>query len=181
MPDTLDVATVAEEVTSLSDFAEPTGGAWPKGWYAAEVIEGYKTQKGRVFETQDALSAKGDSRNVRLCLNVAGPGGDRTMQTSLNYRPEDFTADRLAAIKQARQDHKGVQGKWSDAPDLQRSSLAVGKIGQAEEAFGFALRSSDNIIVASRALGQKVDVYLSETEEGYNDVTKFAKAGTKAK
>src|SRR6266702_896985 len=125
MPDTLtdvteNLAVENASVVDISDMAEPTGGSWPKGWYQAEIIEGYSTQKGKQFETADGLSQKGDSRNARICLKVTGPSGERNMQTSLNYRQGDFAPDRIAAVKSARTEFANTpQGQsWpGDAKD----------------------------------------------------------------
>jgi hypothetical protein len=168
-----------EFAPSLEDFAEESGGAWPAGWYPGEIIEGYSTPKGKQFLTDDFVSGKGDSRNLRLCFRVQGALGDRTIQEVFNYRPSDFTAERMAYVTQARLDHKGVQGKWNDDPDGQRSSLAVAKIGAIEKALGFSIHTVDGRVVPGRAVGQKVDVRLNINAEGFNDITKFDKAGAK--
>lgn len=169
-----------EAVPSLTDFAEETGGAWPKGWYAAEVIEGYSTPKGKVWSTEDTLSKAGDSRNVRFCFRVTNGTQERTTFVSINYRESDFTAQRLAHIKQAREDHKGVRGKWFDDPDGQRSSLAVASVAGFENALGFALRNSEGRILPERAIGHNVDTRFTINADGYNDINAFDKAGTKA-
>jgi hypothetical protein len=171
--DTID-ALQSENVPDLSDLAaEASGGALKAGWYAAEVIEGYATRKGHQFTTEDTVSQKGDSRNLRICLKI----GERNLQTSFNYRVTDFSPERIAHIKELREEFKGVQGKWADA-DGQRSSLAIAKLGQFQKAVGFTFkRTPTGQIVASPFVGQKIDVRLNVNEEGYNDVKEFAKAG----
>lgn len=169
------------ESVSLTDFAEEVGGAWPNGWYAADIIEGYATQKsGKVFTTEDTVSGKGDSRNLRICFKVTNAKADeRTMQESFNYRSSDFTSERLAFIKEARAEYKGVKGRWSDA-DAQRSSLAIAKIGQLQKALGFSeLKVANGGLVAGVFVAQKVDVRLTTDENGYNEINAFAPAGTK--
>lgn len=171
---------VAEDVPSLADFAEESGGAWPDGWYKAEIIEGYATAKGKVFTTSDGASQKGDSRNLRLCFKVTNSSGqERTMQESFNYRPSDFSPERLDFIKQARLEYANVK-RWADT-DAQRTSLAIAKLGAIEKALGFTLRTKDGGMVPDRAVGQKVDIRLTVDEDGYNKVSKFDKAGTKVK
>lgn len=167
----------AEEVVSLAEFADEPGGAWAPGWYAAEIIEGYTTQKGKVFTTEDAASSKGDSRNLRVCLKVSGPSGDRTMQESFNYRTSDFSSERLAFIKEARAEYKDVKGRWADG-DAQRSSLAIAKLGQIEKASGKVFISQFGPL-AGKLVGAKVDVRLNIDDNGYNVVTAFAPAGSK--
>lgn len=166
-----------EEVPSLADFAEEPGGAWPVGWYSAEITHGYVTGRGKEFHTEDTTSKNGDSRNARLCLKLISPKGERTMQESFNYRSEDFSPERLEFIKEARAEYKNVKGRWSDS-DAQRSSLALAKIGQIERALGFTIRTKDHM-VPEKAIGQKVDVRLGINDDGFNKITAFAKAGEK--
>lgn len=168
-----------EEVPSLSDFADEPSGAWPNGWYSAEIIEGYTTGKGKVFETEDTVSKRGDSRNLRLCFKVSKKGGDeRNMQESFNYRVTDFTSERLAFIKEMRAEYKGVKGKWMGAEDAQRSSLAIAKLGALEKSIGLRLkRASDGSLVPSVFVGQKLDVRLGTDENGYNEIKEFTKFG----
>jgi hypothetical protein len=178
---------VDEEVPQiLDDFNEELkgGGAWPVGWYGAEVLEGYQTQKGKQFVTEDAISSKGDSRNARLCFKMSHPDaskGERTTFDNVNYRESDFGKDRQEYVAQARKDHKGVQGRWNDDPDAQRSSLALAKVVHLEKALGFVLRTKDGLMVPARAVGQKVDVHLTVNKDGFNEINDYAPSGSKTK
>src|SRR5262249_29637633 len=130
---------VPEEMPDLDELAqEPSVGAWPAGWYAAEVLEGYQTRGGKQVTTSDTSSKDGSSRNIAFALKVTNANGDeRTYRAGLNYRTDDFSPEILSAIKDARVEFAG-QREWpGEAKDLQRSSLAVGKIGQVQKAFGF--------------------------------------------
>jgi hypothetical protein len=169
-----------EEVASLADFAEEPGGAWASGWYKAEIIEGYTTQKGKTFLTEDGASQKGDSRNLRLCVKVFNGDSERTMQESFNYRPSDFTAERLAYIKEARIENKNVKGRWADA-DVQRSSLAIATLGQIEKALGQGFRRANGVLLTQPLVGKKLDVRLTIGDNGYNEITAFAPADSKTK
>jgi hypothetical protein len=171
---------LASESVSLADFAEEPGGAWPTGWYKAEVVEGFATAKsGKQYSTEDAVSSKGDSRNLRLCVKVSkSDGSERTMQETFNYRASDFTAERLAFVKEARAEYKDVRGRWADS-DVQRSSLAIAKIGQFQKAIGFTqLKLANGGIAAGVFVGQALDVRVSVDENGYNVITAFAPAGS---
>lgn len=168
----------AEAMPSLADFAEEPGGALTAGWYKAEIIEGYASRKGTQFETKDEVSQKGDSRNLTLCLKVSPKNADpRNMFERLNYRPTDFTPERIAYIKEARAEFKGVKGKWSDS-DVQRSSLALAALGQIEKAVGLPFkRNTAGELVPTVLVGQLVDVRLRVDDNGYNEVTAHAPAG----
>lgn len=174
---------VSEEMPSLADFATEPGGAWPAGWYAAEVIEGYSTGKGTVFTTADAPSKDGQSRNLKVCLKLNGATlGVRNTFGSFNYRTSDFDAARLEQVKQLREQFKGTRGAWQGQTDAQRTSLAIASLGQFEKALGFKLkRAPSGNLNPSPFLGQKVDVRLAIDEKGYNEVTAYAPAGTRVK
>ncbi len=183
MTETLvDVATdtVSEVVPSLDDFANDPGGAWPNGWYRATVIQGYASTKGKQFVTGNVVSQRGDSFNARICLKLVGPKGERIIQENINYRTSDFSADRLAFIKQAREENKGVRGRWADT-DAQRTSLALGTIGEVEKAFGVTIRTLDGVLTPATLNGKSVDVRLSTDDKGFNVPTGYTKAGEKVK
>jgi hypothetical protein len=172
-------AMAGEAVPSLADFAEEPGGAWPAGWYAADIIEGYATQRGKQMVTTDALSGNGTSRNLFVCLKITNKFGKvRNQRMNYNYRGEDFTPARLSMIKELREEFKGQRGAWPGHADAQRSSLAVGKIGQLEKAIGFPVRNGHGELLAGKLPGLKLAVRLVVTDEGYNDVTAVDRPGT---
>lgn len=173
------MTTFPEEVPDITGFAEEPGGAW-KGWFKAEIVAGYTTGKGKVFTTEDVPSKDGMSRNLRLCLAIRNGNQTRSNFTSFNYRVSDFDKDRMAAVEQARKAFAGVNS-WPDK-DLQRTSLALAKLGQAVKAAGIKLRRrEDGVLIADAFVGGKADVYLAINEKGFNDITQFAPLGTKTK
>lgn len=174
---------VAEEIPSLVDFADDISqGAWPTGWYPAIVIEGYQSKKGKQFLTEDAPSKQGDSRNLTMALKLSNvKGEERNIQDSTNYRVTDFTPERLAFVKEARTEYKGVKGRWPNA-DVQRSSLAIAALGAIERAFGFGFRRTPNgALVTAPFVGHRVDVRLKTNEKGFNEVAELAPSGTKTR
>jgi hypothetical protein len=169
-----------EALPSLAEFADEPGGTWNPGWYAGEIVEGYTTQKGKTFLTEDAVSQKGDSRNLRICVKVLRGEQERTLQESYNYRSSDFTAERIAFVKEAREEYKGVKGRWPDA-DAQRSSLAIASLGQIEKAVGASFKRAQGTMVVGPLFGKKVDVRLTIDEKGYNAITFIAPVGSHVK
>lgn len=166
-----------EALPSLADFADEVGGALPRGWYPAEVIEGYATRKGNQFVTEDIPSKDGSSRNLRLAITVTPPKGNaRNLFYSTNYRLSDFSTERLAYIKQLREEMKGVK-QWPDR-DAQRTSLAIASLGQLEKAFGTPFKRTPTGLMVTPLVGKKVDVRLNINEDQYNDITAFAPLGT---
>lgn len=171
-----DVATI-----DLSSVADEVGGAWPAGWYKGTIIEGYRAGKGYEFLTADTISKKGDSRNFRVCFRLTDGGNERTTFVSYNYRPTDFTPEKVKAIVALRAEFKGQKGKWVGYEDLQRTSLALGKLGQLQKATGQAISfTSEGAINVGPFIDKSVDVRLAiDDETGYNEVTGLAPAGEK--
>ena len=161
-------APVAEKFPSFADVAQDAGGAWPNGWYKAEVIAGYQA-KGYTFSTEDTLAQKGDSRNLRLALVVDGGAlGNRQTFYSLNYKPEELTVANYERMKA------------KDVSLDTRTRISLGKVGQLEKAFGFGLsrHPGNGGILAAPFVGQKVDVRLTTGETGYNEVNGLAAYGS---
>ena len=173
----------SEDVPSLTDFAEEAGGAWPAGWYGATIIEGYATSRGKQFVTEDTASKKGDSRNLRVCFSLnGGTLGTRNTFESFNYRVDDLTTERLAQIKELREEFKGVKGAWPGQSDAQRSSLAIAGLGQFTKAIGSGLkRTAEGNIIPTPFVGKTADVRLNIDDKGYNTITAYAPAGTRTK
>lgn len=169
-----------ETLPDLSDFADEPGGALQSGWYKAVIIEGYATRKGKQLVTEDAVSKDGASRNLRVCFQVSPLRGDsRNLINGFNYRPSDFTPERLAWIKEKREEYKGVQGKWADA-DAQRSSLSIAQLGQFQKALGFQFpRTPNGTIVVGPLVGKALDVYIRIGKDGFNEISQYAEAETR--
>ena len=168
---------VAPGSIDLSEMATKASGAWPKGWYPAEVIEGY-TAGSHQFLTENKVSRKGDSFNLQLCFRVTNSANEqRTTFTSLNYRLGDFSAERIATIQNLRKEMSGVRGAWPGFADEQRSSLALGQLGQLQTASGapLTLGDDDSGLVAGVFVGRKLFVRLTVDEEsGYNEINGFS-------
>ena len=195
-----------EDAPSLSDLATPEegAGAWAPGWYKATILAGYQTGRGKVMQTSDVTAKDPSSRNLFICFAVngdvyvpsdvnpanrkltKGPGGVRNIRTNYNYRPSDFTPERIAAVKQARAQNKGVSGAWADS-DTQRSSLALGQLGQLEKAIGFKLPFAHGRINPAPFVNQQIDVRLTITVEsekqkgGFSEVAAVAQSGSHVK
>lgn len=176
-PDINNMSVHSEEVPSLADYGrEPSGIAWPDGWYKAEVIEGYATGSGFQWETGDKASKDGQSRNMTVCFVVTNREGEnKNIWYSFNYRLNDFDPKRIAAVVELRKQYAGKKGAWAEK-DFQRTSLAIASLGQFERALGFRLRRTPagNLIVRP-FFAQKMDVRMRTNDEGYNDVAEFAK------
>lgn len=182
-PDINSMALADNEMPSLADLAhEPTSGAWPDGWYAATIIEGYQTA-GSGFEwfTEDTPSKDNTSRNMRVCLAMKNKAGEaRNYFYSANYRVGDLTSQTMAAIKKALQTAK--EQKWAnkDWPkewkDIHRSVIAIQGLAQLERALKFKLsKTGEGYINVVPFVGKQVDARIKLNDEtGYSDVMELA-------
>lgn len=172
---------LATESVDLSDLAEePSGGPMQPGWYKSEIIEGYATRSGKQFLTSDEPSKNGDSRNLQLCFRVTPRTGEpRNLNVRINYRLEDLTPERIAYVKEAREQFRGVHGRWSDA-DVQRSSLALAQLGQLGKSVGFATpKAAQGNVNSASFIGKTPDIRLRIDKNNYNEVSEYAPSGTK--
>jgi hypothetical protein len=183
----------------MSDLAIDSegAGAWAAGWYRAIIVPAYTTTRAKVFETRDMLAKNATSRNLFVCVAVAGdvfvpidpnpakrilttgPGGTRTIRATYNYKPIDWplTTEKVAAIKASRERYKNVQGRWPDA-EAQATSLSTARLGQLAKALGFDIPFSGGRFDASVLIGQQLDVRLKLDEKGFNEVAAVSLLGS---
>lgn len=168
-----------EEIPSLDSFYEEPGGNITPGWYAATVLEGYATGKGTQFTTVDEPFKDG-RRIFRLALGLLVNGSQRNLQKTFFYSPESFSAENLAHIKSLREQFKG-QKSWAGQGQAQNFSITLGHLSQLEKAIGFKLaRHPNGGLLAAPYIGKKLDVRVSTGKNGYDEVSGFAPAGTRA-
>jgi hypothetical protein len=167
-----------EPLPSFAEVAGEIGGAWPRGWYKAEIISGYSAG-GFQFTTSDTPSKAGDSRNMRIALKVTSVrniqdgegnsvevGATRNTFFSTNYRLTDLTAANVQRVKD----------KTADT----RLKIVLQKLGQIERALGLSfVRHPEGHLMPERLVGQQVDVRFTIGEKGYNEVNAFEKSGKK--
>lgn len=158
-------------VIDLSEMAGKASGAWPRGWYPAEIIEGYR-QGGYEFSTGSKASKKGDSYNLLVCFRVSSGADVRTMFKQINYRTADFEPETIEAIRNLRKEFAGVRGKWDGFADEQRTSLALAEMGQLAGAAQVPFSLNDGIVNAAPFIGRSLYVRLTIDEDsGYNEIT----------
>lgn len=166
----------------FSGFAdEPTQGAWPDGWYAATISEGYATKRGFEKHTEDVVSQQGTSRNLRICFRISNAKGEvRNLQEQFNYVPELLlTKDGITALQHARDAFKNEKSWPGDAKAMQSSSITMGRLGQLQKATERRLVAASLTFGYGPLVGASLDVRLSTDKSGYNVVKEFAQAGAK--
>ena len=160
----------------LRSMAEKASGAWPAGWYPAEIIEGYTSPNGFQHTSGLSVSQNGDSFNMKLCVRVTNGKEVRTNFYNLNYRPDDFSTERLETIQRLRTEFSGQKGAWTGYEDQQRSSIAVGRIGQLQEATGLPINlSTANEIAVEPFVGAKLFVHYTINDDGFNEINRVSK------
>lgn len=110
LPDIPDLSGIGDE-----QEAAPFEDGWYKGQILAKREFTDKNGNTRVFESGDAPSQNGDSRNIRLQIQVTRQSDGRQLNVSqlVNYRPEDLTAATVSAIKAQQEKIKeGAVEDW---------------------------------------------------------------------
>lgn len=120
-------------VTETSDAP-----AWQNGWYECEFLaqRSFTDRNGneRVFESNDAVSMNGDSRNIRLQVRVKRADGREMFINSLtNYRPTDLAPETVSAVI-------ADAAKPQDEQDttLTRSRLTLQRLAKLQKIAGIA-------------------------------------------
>lgn len=90
------------------------------GWYAGTILEKRqftdKNGNDRVFESGDGVSQKGDSRNIRLQVELtrASDGKKLNVSTLINYKPSSLSAETIQAVTAHREKVNGEGAEWGE-------------------------------------------------------------------
>lgn len=139
MSDTLNL----QDIPDLSGIGDDVQESAPfeDGWYRGTILEKRefvdKNGNTRVFESLDAPSANGDSRNIKLQIEIKRQSDGRTLNVSqlVNYRPEDLTAATVQAVKAAADQVKEGVIEWSGNP-LFRSFATLQRLQKLQKVGG---------------------------------------------
>lgn len=132
------------DIPDLGSFSEgDSTGAFQDGWYEATIQEKReftdKNGSDRVFESADQPSQGGDSRNIRLQVEIKRASDGRALNTNMtiNYRPEDLSAETVQAIAA----HKETGEKWGS---LFRPFKVLQNLGKLQKIAGKQLQRNGN-------------------------------------
>ena len=123
LPDLPDFSGIsADEAPAFEPFAN--------GWYRGTILEKRvftdKNGNDRVFESQDAPSAAGDSRNIKLQVQITRADGRQLHVSHLvNYRPDDLTSEAVNAVKTVQEQVKEGVADWKGNPLFRTFSTLV--------------------------------------------------------
>lgn len=128
------------DLSGISDFLAASD-PWVDGWYRGQIVAKReftdKNGNDRVFESGDAVSAKGDSRNITLQTMVTRKDGKTSNQSiRLNYRPEDLSQETVQAIAQQIEVNKANVGEKPQWGTLFRSYMALTQLGALQKIAG---------------------------------------------
>ncbi len=145
-------------LTDIPDFSSVLGGSsagssgdnkFENGWYEGVILETRsftdKNGNDRVFESGDAPSANGESRNIKLQVQVKRQSDGKELNTSwlVNYRPEDLTQETVRAIVAKREQAKAEGTNRPEWGDLFRAAMAIERLAKLQQVAGVRQFSGD--------------------------------------
>ena len=109
------------------------------GWYAGTILAKReftdKNGNDRVFESGDGVSQRGDSRNIRLQVELtrASDGKKLNVSTLVNYNPNDLTQEAIQAVLTHKEKVNTEGAEWGD---LFRSFMTLTRLGKLQKIAG---------------------------------------------
>lgn len=136
LTDIPDFTSVLDEGYSGSD-SQP----FEDGWYEGTILQtrSFTDRNGndRVFESADGLAASGESRNIKLQVQLKRQSDGRELNTSwlVNYRPEALTQETVQAVigkkQAAKENNEPVE--WGE---LFGAYMTLTKLGKLQKVAG---------------------------------------------
>lgn len=136
---------MTDEVLNLGDIPdlsgigdEGAGTGFSDGWYQGIILEKReftdKNGSDRVFESQDAPSANGGSRNIRLQVELKRQSDGRVLNTStlINYQPADLSPETIQAVTAQKEKNKEGE-EWGS---LFRAFISLTRLGKLQKIAG---------------------------------------------
>jgi len=127
------------DIPDLSGIQEPsTSEPFQDGWYAGTILEKReltdKAGNDRIFESGDQPSQAGDSRNIRLQVELTRKADGRRFGTNvmINYRPEDLSAETVQQVMAQMEKVKAGE-EWGS---LFRPFMTLSRLGKLQKIAG---------------------------------------------
>lgn len=92
------------DLSGVMDDTRPEFEAFQDGWYQGTILGKReftdKNGNDRVFESGDDVAASGQSRNIRLQVELVRQSDKRTLNVStlINYKPESLSAEVVREV-----------------------------------------------------------------------------------
>jgi len=122
MSATIQLTDIPDFSSVLDSYDGPASEPFVDGWYEGTILETRsftdKNGNDRVFESGDQPSASGESRNIKLQVQLKRASDGRELNTSwlVNYKPEALTQETVQAIitKQAQAKEANERVEWGE-------------------------------------------------------------------
>lgn len=169
--------TTGEQMTDFNlgdipDLSALVGGSsdsqpWENAWYGAQILgkREFEDKNGnmRTFESNDSVAASGESRNIRLQVEVTRASDGKKLNISylLNYRPSDLTSETVAAVIADNAKERSEQ----DA-SLTRSRLTLARLAALQKIAGVRAfqRTDEGGLDISPLFGKSAYVRLKDDD-----------------
>ena len=138
--ETMSEAINLGDIPDLSSIIGDSDGPAPfeDGWYKGTILEqrSFTDSNGndRVFQSGDTVANSGQSRNIRLQVEIKRQDG-RTLNTStlVNYNPDDLSQTTLQAVAKRREETKDNGGQMGD---LFRPFMTITRLAKLQKIGG---------------------------------------------
>lgn len=167
------------DIPDLGGIIGETTPSWENGWYRATINASRsftdKNGNDRLFESQDSVSAKGTSRNLKLQITVARKDG-KTLNNSMlvNYNPDALAPETVAAVKAHVAEKK--QTDRETLGELFLPFMTLQKLSNLQTIAGRTLtRTAEGGLDLSPLFGKTFYVRLKDDSRNpqYKEVDKF--------
>ncbi len=124
------------DFSAVDDGGPSIGDQWADAWYQGVIVDRRaftdKNGNDRVFESTDAPSNNGDSRNIRLQVQITRAADGKTLNSAVlvNYRPDDLTQETIQALTAHQEKVKAGEEKWGP---LFRSFMTITRLGKLQK------------------------------------------------
>ena len=196
-------AAATQKVSRFAGFEQEERKRWDDGWYSGVIVAEYETSGNfaKINKTEDVLSSAGDSRNLKLCVTVVNGNDTKSLNTTINYRPESLDAERMEDLrvrKAAKEQFKGADFRdsmsLSKFHELERAGIPIEDNGHGgfdtEKMLGVAAdfylgtrvkKSKDSKDDRAVTDAEKKSATDEERKTWYHKITQIAAVDTKVK
>ena len=164
-----ETGAATQKASRFAGFEQEARKPWDDGWYSGVIIAEYETSGNfaTVHKTQDQPSQGGDSRNLKLCVTVVNGNDTKSLNYTVNYRPEALDPERMEDLRV----RKAAKEKLAGA-DF-RDAMSLSKFHELERA-GIPLEDNGHGgFDVDRIVGTTADFYLGtrtkDKKEDRND------------
>ena len=129
------------DIPDLGGFEDsrPDFQPFENGWYQGIILQKReftdKNGNDRVFESGDAVSQRGDSRNIRLQVELTRASDNKKLNVStlINYNPNDLSQETLQAVAAHKEKVNTEGAEWGD---LFRSFMTLTRLAKLQKIAG---------------------------------------------